>query len=110
MSSGWLGPVADRPQVGTVSSCPAAADSALQVLLLDADSVPLIDPLELFESEEFQTSGNLFWPDFWHRMWIHEAIYKKLGQPVPWHEEPKWKSAESGQVSPGPHKAQLHDE
>jgi hypothetical protein len=34
----------------------------LQVLLLDADSLPLINPEQLFHAEPFATSGNLFWP------------------------------------------------
>jgi hypothetical protein len=34
----------------------------LQVLILDADSLPLINPEQLFHAEPFATSGNLFWP------------------------------------------------
>ncbi|TDH66478.1 hypothetical protein CCR75_007353 [Bremia lactucae] len=36
------------------------------VLFLDADSVPVRDPTFLFESQEFQEHGAVFWPDFWH--------------------------------------------
>eukprot|EP00775_Hariotina_reticulata_P003263 gene3263-3541_t len=97
---GWAGSAGSSNVTGFATKAHALAyvTRFQQVLLLDADSLPLIDPVELFSTEEFQSSGNLFWPDFWHRMWIHEAIYKKLGQSVPWHDEPKWKSAESGQV------------
>lgn len=35
-----------------------------EVLMLDADNVPLIDPLQLFEDERFRGTGALFWPDF----------------------------------------------
>lgn len=37
----------------------------LQVLLLDADSQPLTDPLQLFESDAFKRHGSAFWPDYW---------------------------------------------
>lgn len=33
------------------------------VLLLDADSVPVRDPIPLFESPEFIKTGAIFWPD-----------------------------------------------
>ncbi|KAL4106672.1 hypothetical protein PRIC1_004719 [Phytophthora ramorum] len=36
------------------------------VLFLDADNVPVRDPTFLFESQEFQNHGAIFWPDFWH--------------------------------------------
>jgi hypothetical protein len=34
-----------------------------EVLLLDADNVPVKDPSYLFECAEFQESGAMFWPD-----------------------------------------------
>ena len=34
-----------------------------QVLLLDADNVPLIDPGYLFDTREFGATGAMFWPD-----------------------------------------------
>lgn len=34
-----------------------------EVILLDADNVPLIDPEELFEHGAFRGTGALFWPD-----------------------------------------------
>lgn len=34
-----------------------------QVVLLDADNVPLIDPAELLEHEAFRREGSIFWPD-----------------------------------------------
>ena len=36
-----------------------------EVLYLDADNICVRDPEELFNSEEYQGSGALFWPDFW---------------------------------------------
>lgn len=37
-----------------------------RVLFLDADNVPVRDPIFLFESPEFEKTGAIFWPDFWH--------------------------------------------
>ncbi|KAG3064951.1 hypothetical protein PC121_g11512 [Phytophthora cactorum] len=37
-----------------------------RVLFLDADNVPVRDPTFLFELQEFQDTGAVFWPDFWH--------------------------------------------
>ena len=38
----------------------------MQVLLLDGDNLPLRNPETLFESPEYKTLGNLFFPDFWN--------------------------------------------
>jgi ADP-heptose:LPS heptosyltransferase len=35
-----------------------------QVLLLDADNVPVIDPGFLFETSQFRRTGAVFWPDY----------------------------------------------
>lgn len=35
-----------------------------QVLLLDADNVPVVNPEFLFETKEFLSTGAVFWPDF----------------------------------------------
>lgn len=35
-----------------------------QVLLLDADSMPVVNPEFLFSSPEFKRTGAVFWPDF----------------------------------------------
>ncbi|KAL7679982.1 putative alpha-mannosyltransferase, nucleotide-diphospho-sugar transferase [Plasmopara halstedii] len=37
-----------------------------QVLLLDADNFAVRNPTYLFDTSEFQTTGAIFWPDFWH--------------------------------------------
>lgn len=36
-----------------------------EVIWLDTDITPLIDPAILFETEEYQRDGALFWPDLW---------------------------------------------
>lgn len=35
------------------------------VLLIDSDSIPLVDPAQLFDSSAFAATGFLSWPDFW---------------------------------------------
>lgn len=35
-----------------------------EVLLLDADNVPLVDPEFLFDTPEFKRTGAIFWPDY----------------------------------------------
>jgi ADP-heptose:LPS heptosyltransferase len=35
-----------------------------EVLLLDADNVPVVNPIFLFETPEFQRNGAIFWPDY----------------------------------------------
>ncbi len=37
-----------------------------EVLLLDADNVPVVNPEFLFETTQFQASGAIFWPDYQH--------------------------------------------
>lgn len=37
-----------------------------EVLLLDADNVPIVDPEFLFETPEFRSTGAIFWPDYGH--------------------------------------------
>ena len=40
--------------------------SFAEVLYLDSDSIPLLDPtIELFGSEPYKSSGMVIWPDFW---------------------------------------------
>lgn len=36
-----------------------------EVILIDADNVPVRDPSFLFDSQEFNDVGALFWPDYW---------------------------------------------
>jgi hypothetical protein len=35
-----------------------------EVMLLDADNVPVVDPEYLFDASQFQLSGAIFWPDY----------------------------------------------
>jgi glycosyltransferase involved in cell wall biosynthesis/ADP-heptose:LPS heptosyltransferase len=63
-----------------------------EVLLLDADNVPVVNPHFLFDTPEFRRTGALFWPDF-GRLKRDRAIWEICG--VPYRDEPEF---ESGQV------------
>ena len=38
-----------------------------EVLIMDADNVPLLNPEPLFESAQYRQKGSTFWPDWWQR-------------------------------------------
>jgi ADP-heptose:LPS heptosyltransferase len=63
-----------------------------QVLYLDADNVPVVDPSYLFESGPFADAGAVFWPDY-GRLAPDADIWRICG--VPYHNEPEF---ESGQM------------
>lgn len=62
------------------------------VLLLDADNVPVRNPEYLFNSPEFRRSGAVFWPDF-GRLNTSRSIWKICG--IRYRDEPEF---ESGQI------------
>jgi hypothetical protein len=64
-----------------------------EVLLLDADNVPVLDPAELFETAEFRRCGAIFWPDY-GRLAPDRPAWKVFGN-VPYRDEPEF---ESGQI------------
>lgn len=51
-----------------------------EVLLLDADNVPVRDPTDLFDDEGFRATGALFWPDLL-RLSRSNPIWKIAGLP-----------------------------
>lgn len=63
-----------------------------EVLLLDADNIPLEDPSSLFHDPRYNATGALFWPDYWTTH-LDNPIWQVLGL------EPKleWEQ-ESGQI------------
>jgi len=63
-----------------------------EVLFLDADNMPLHNPETLFESEEYEATGALFWPDR-GRLGPDHDIWRICG--VPFRDEPE---IESGQI------------
>jgi hypothetical protein len=63
-----------------------------EILLLDADNVPIVDPEFLFDCEEFRRTGTVFWPDL-VRIRRDSPIWAMCG--VPYRDTP---SVESGQL------------
>ena len=63
-----------------------------EVLLLDADNVPVLNPELLFDTPEFRDTGAIFWPDY-GRTQEERAAWKLFD--VPFRDEPEF---ESGQI------------
>ena len=63
-----------------------------EVLLLDADNVPVVNPEYLFEALEFRETGAVFWPDY-GRTKPDRTAWSVFG--VPYRDEPEF---ESGQI------------
>ena len=63
-----------------------------EVLLLDADNVPVIDPTYLFDAPEYREKGAVLWPDF-ERLHRDRPIWEMLG--IEYRDEPE---TESGQL------------
>ena len=63
-----------------------------EVILLDADNVPLLDPAVLFDTPEYAQHGALFWPDY-GRMEAYPTIWDVCE--VEHRDEPEF---ESGQI------------
>lgn len=63
-----------------------------EVLLLDADNVPVKDPSYLFDLQEFKRSGAVFWPDY-RCLGPTRAIWEICG--VEYRHEPEF---ETGQI------------
>jgi Mannosyltransferase putative len=63
-----------------------------EVMLLDADNVPVIDPTFLLETRQFRETGAIFWPDY-ERLQPSRDIWKI--SEVPYRDEPE---VESGQI------------
>ncbi|KAI8468862.1 MAG: mannosyltransferase putative-domain-containing protein [Monoraphidium minutum] len=69
-----------------------------QVVMLDADSMPVADPGLLFDSPQFKEHGSLVWADFWTREWMKPEAYTMFGLMPPWEGDKSWREAESGQL------------
>jgi ADP-heptose:LPS heptosyltransferase len=66
-----------------------------EVLLLDADNVPTVDPGYLFETPEFLKSGAIFWPDYkFANGKKARAIWRSCGL-----RAPREREFESGQIA-----------
>ncbi len=64
-----------------------------EVLLLDADNVPVVNPEFLFDTPEFRRTGAIFWPDF-GQLEKSQIIWDNCGLARP--PEPEF---ESGQIA-----------
>ena len=65
------------------------------VIFLDADSIAITDPFELFYKEPYTSTGLITWPDFWGSTASH-IFYDLSGQATPSMLEQA--SSESGQI------------
>ncbi len=63
-----------------------------EVIFLDADNVPLIDPAALLTRAEYRATGAIFWPDF-TTLGRHHPIWEICR--APYRDEPEF---ESGQI------------
>lgn len=63
-----------------------------EVLLLDADNVPIVNPEYLFDTHQFKDAGAIFWPDYGRYSEEHQ-IWELTG--VEYRDEPEF---ESGQI------------
>jgi len=63
-----------------------------EVLMLDADNVPIVDPTFLFDSPQFKVHGAIFWPDY-GRLARDRSIWSLTG--ITYRDEPEF---ESGQI------------
>lgn len=63
-----------------------------EVMLLDADNVPVVDPSVLFDTPEYHACGALFWPDH-GRLAPDRDIWRLCG--IDYRDEPEF---ESGQI------------
>jgi alpha 1,2-mannosyltransferase len=71
--------------------------SFAEVLYLDSDSIPLVDPLtKLFSTEPYKSSGLVIWPDFWVST-ESPLFYTIAGLPTFPSDLPK-SSSEAGQL------------
>jgi len=64
-----------------------------EVLYLDADNVPIVDPAFLFDTPQYQEHGTIFWPDF-GRLGPDRSAWRVFGN-IPYRDEPE---VESGQI------------
>jgi len=62
------------------------------VILIDADNVPVVNPDFLFKTPQYKELGAIFWPDFGH-LKPSDPIWDICG--VEFRDEPEW---ESGQI------------
>jgi hypothetical protein len=47
-----------------------------EIIALDSDVIPTKDPAYLFETENYNRTGQIFWPDWWK---THRSISVRIG-------------------------------
>jgi hypothetical protein len=62
------------------------------VLFIDSDNLPVVNPEFLFDTPAYRDTGAIFWPDYW-KMKPNRPAWKFFG--VPYRDEPEF---ESGQM------------
>jgi hypothetical protein len=74
----WLfPPIPDSSYVGfKVKVFALYAAPYKEVLIIDSDSMPVMDPTSLFDLSSYRRHGNLFWPDRWC---TPIKLFEKLG-------------------------------
>jgi hypothetical protein len=63
-----------------------------EMIFLDADNVPVVDPTFLFESPEYQRRGSIYWPDG-QRFPVDDPIWKLTG--VAYRDEQEFESGQA---------------
>lgn len=63
-----------------------------EVIMLDADNVPVLNPEPLFSSQEYIETGLILWPDFWSNS-VSDTLHNILNIPYTFA-----RTCESGQV------------
>jgi len=67
-----------------------------KVLFLDSDCMALRDPIELFASEPFKSTGLLSWPDYW--IATEDAVFYEIAGLAKFPEGVPARSSETGQL------------
>ncbi|BCS17884.1 alpha-mannosyltransferase [Aspergillus puulaauensis] len=68
-----------------------------EILFLDADSFPIIQPESLFTNEPFRSRNMVTWPDFWAST-VSSYFYEITSQPAPSPGKRARQSSESGEI------------
>ncbi|RDW83911.1 alpha-mannosyltransferase [Aspergillus mulundensis] len=68
-----------------------------EILFLDADAFPLLQPESLFTNEPFKSRGMVTWPDFWAST-VSSYYYEIASQPPPEPGTRPRQSTESGEI------------
>lgn len=63
-----------------------------EVVMLDADSLPLVDPATLFDTPGYRGTGAVFWPDV-VRLETDNGMWELCG--VPYRNEPAWEAGQA---------------